>query len=345
MSRTVPGVAAPSLASRLEDDPFRAAGGVSYRRLHTRSLVNRCSSPKAPFEWTANPYRGCAMGCRYCYASYTHEYVGLDATADFHSTIFAKTGGELETARALARAAARGELVALGTATDPYQPAEATLRVTRGLLEAAARLRGLRLAIVTKGALVLRDLDVLQRLHARSTLTLSVSLISLDADLLRVLEPWAPAPSARLLVLRRLIEAGLEASLSVAPVLPGLTDSAAQLDSLFAAVRAVGVTRVVCRPLFLRSPTREAFLNFLGRAFPRLLPAYERAYARHSHLRGAYPERLRRLVARLAERHGLEASERSSAAGRAARQPTQLALWETPAETRVTDDTRTRAAR
>lgn len=328
MTRIVPGLAAPSLATRLDDEVVRVDGGVTYKRLHTRSLVNRCSSPNMPFEWTANPYRGCAMGCRYCYASYTHEYLGLDAAGDFHSTILAKTGGQAETARALARAAARRELIALGTATDPYQPGEAKLRVTRGLLEAALRVRGLRLAVITKGALILRDLDLLTRLHARAELTLSVSLIALDAELLRALEPWAPPPAARLEVMRRLAAAGLDVALSVAPVLPGLTDSEAALDALFAAARDAGVTRASCRPLFLRAPTRAIFLDFLGRAFPRLRPAYERAYARDAHLRGAYPERLRRVVTRLAARHGLALGERGSAAGRGVQQPRQLRLWE-----------------
>ena len=163
-----PGVAAPNLAPRMGLEVVRERAGVEYRELETRSLVNRCDSPRVPFEWTVNPYRGCAFGCRYCYATYTHEYLGLDANGGFHSTIYAKTGGLDEGARRLALAVRREERVALGTATDPYQPGEADLRITRRFLERAAQLRGLRLGITTKGAIILRDLDLLQRIHERS---------------------------------------------------------------------------------------------------------------------------------------------------------------------------------
>lgn len=327
--RIVASVPAPSLAARLEPEVFREQAGVRYRRLHARSLLNRCTSPDVPFEWTVNPYRGCAMGCRYCYAAYTHEFVGLSAAREFHSTIFVKQGAEAETASRLERAAARGELVALGTATDPYQPGEAEQRVTRRFLEAAARLRGLRLTVTTKGALVLRDLDLLARLTARSRLTLSVSLISPRADLLRRLEPWAPPPAVRLEVLRRLVAAGLDAALSVAPVLPGLSDAEADLDELFARAREAGVQRVGWRPLFLRSPTREIFLRFVAGEFPHLLAAYERAYARSAHLGGAWAARLRARVARLGARHGLHvgSDDGHARAPRARRGAAQLVLW------------------
>jgi hypothetical protein len=197
-----------------------------------RSLVNKCDSPRVPFEWTVNPYRGCAMGCRYCYAAYTHEYLGLEAGGDsFHTAIYAKTGDLDETTRRLVTTARRGERVALGTATDPYQPGEADLRVTRRFLERAAQLRGLRLGITTKGAIVLRDLDLLLRIHERSRLSVQISLNSLDAELLRRIEPWAPPPEVRIEVLRRLAEAGLRVGLSLSPILPGITDQEEGLDA------------------------------------------------------------------------------------------------------------------
>ena len=152
-----PGVPAPNLAARLGREVVRERSGVEYRELRARSLVNRCASPRVPFEWTVNPYRGCAMGCRYCYAAYTHEYLGLEAAGSFHSTIYAKSFAEDETLRALTASARRGERVALGTATDPYQPGESELRVTRRFLECAAQVRGLRLGITTKGASSIRE--------------------------------------------------------------------------------------------------------------------------------------------------------------------------------------------
>ena len=188
-----PGVAAPNIAPLLGREVVRERAGVRYHELRARSLLNRCQSPRVPFDWTVNPYRGCAMGCRYCYAAYTHEFLGVSEPEAFHTVVYVKTGTEDETARRLPAIARRGQLVALGTATDPYQPGEADLRVTRRFLEAAAAVRGLRLGITTKGAVILRDIDLLRRIHERSALSVHVSLISLDADLLRRLEPLAPA--------------------------------------------------------------------------------------------------------------------------------------------------------
>jgi DNA repair photolyase len=318
------GVAAPSLAPLMARGTLRVHGGVEYRELRTRSLVNRCVSERVPFDWTVNPYRGCAMGCRYCYAAYTHEFMGIDPRRSFHSLVFVKRGGEAETARALARAARRGELLALGAATDPYQPAEAAERVTRRFLEQAVQLRGLRLGITTKGALVLRDLDLLRRIHERSRLSIHVSLVSARAELIRELEPLAPPPEVRIEVMRRLAEAGLEVGLSLAPILPGITDAEADLDALLAQVAAAGVRRASANLLFLRSPTREKYLAYLAQAFPRLLEAYQYAYAGRVYLRGRYRERTLALVERLRRKHGLTDgwAERESSPA-----PAQLSLW------------------
>src|SRR5260370_40352728 len=159
-----PGSQAPHLASLMGRDALSERGGVTYRELEPRSRLNRCYSPHLPFRWTVNPYRGCAMGCRYCYAAYTHEFMGIAGGDEFHSTVYAKAGGETETARRLRVVGGRGELVALGTATDPYQPGEAEVKVTRHFLELGARQRGLRLSVTTKGALALRRPGLLLRI-------------------------------------------------------------------------------------------------------------------------------------------------------------------------------------
>jgi DNA repair photolyase len=322
----LPGVPAPSLASRIGRDVVRERSGVVYRELETRSLVNKCDSPRVPFEWTVNPYRGCAIGCRYCYAAYTHEYLGLEAAQGFHSAIYVKTGGLDESARRLLAIARRGERVALGTATDPYQPGEAHMRVTRRFLEQAAQLRGLRLGITTKGAIVLRDLDLLRRIHERSRLSVQVSLNSMDAELVRKTEPWAPPPEARIEVLRRLVEAGLRVGLSVSPILPALTDREEDLDALLGRAAAAGVKHMWGSLLFLRSPTKEKYFEFLAREFPRYLEAHQRAYARKSHLSGGYRARIEGIVRRLREKHGLE-REDAAQGGAWARLPEQLDLF------------------
>jgi DNA repair photolyase len=281
-----------------------------------------------PFEWTVNPYRGCAMGCRYCYATYTHEFMGITSPESFHSTVFVKRGAEKETARRLALVVRRGGRIALGTATDPYQPGEPQEGITRRFLETVAQHRGVRLGITTKGAAILRDIDLLKRIHARSALSIHVSLISLDAALLRKVEPWAPTPEVRIDVLRRLAEAGLPVGLSVAPILPALTDGEAALRALLERAAGAGVRRLSYTVLFLRSPTREKYLRWIAAEFPRYLAAYESAYAHRAYLRGPYRERLRRTMEGLRDAYGF--SSDFDQGGSAARLPVpgkQLSLW------------------
>jgi len=299
-----PGVPAPNLAGRMGEEDLREQGGVTYRELRSRSLLNKCDSPRMPFTWTVNPYRGCAMGCRYCYATYTHEFMGITTPEAFHSLVYVKTGAEEETARRLAAVVKRGERIALGTATDPYQPGEARARVTRRFLEMVAQHRGARLGIVTKGALLLRDLGLLQTIHARSRLSIHVSLITPHAELARRLDPWAPPPDVRIEVLRRLVDAGLEACLGLAPVLPGLTDDEASLDLLLGRVAAAGVRRMFSNVLFLRSPTKEKFLRWLAAEFPAYTEAYSDAYSERVYLRGRYRDTIDARVRALRTKHG-----------------------------------------
>lgn len=301
-----PGVPAPNLAPLLGQD-LREKGGVTYRELRARSLLNKCDSPRMPFTWTVNPYRGCAMGCRYCYATYTHEFMGISTPEDFHTLVYVKIGAEEETARRLAAVVRRGERIALGTATDPYQPGEAESRVTRRFLEMVAVHRRARLGITTKGALVLRDLDLLQRINERSELSVHVSLTSPRADLLRRLEPLAPPPEVRMEMMRRLSEAGVETWLGLAPILPAITDAETDLDLLLGQVRAAGVRHLFSNMLFLRSPTREKYLRWLEAEFPRYLEAYRKAYEGRVYLDGPYRRRIRDLVDRLKQKHGFEA--------------------------------------
>src|SRR2546428_10819953 len=249
-----PGVPAPSLAARMGMDDLREQGGVTYRELRSRSLLNKCTSPRMPFRWTVNPYRGCAMGCRYCYATYTHEFMGIATPEEFHSTVYVKQGHEARTAADLGRLVRKRELIALGTATDPYQPAEAEAKVTRRFLEAVAQHRGARLGITTKGALVLRDLDLLRRISERSSLSVHVSLNSPHADLLRKIEPWAPPPEVRIEVMRRLAEAGIEGWVGLAPVLPALPGTEGDLDPPLRGVAAAGGGR----PVFAGASPRAA---------------------------------------------------------------------------------------
>jgi DNA repair photolyase len=319
------GIPAPSIAPLLGTRVVREQGGVRYLDIESRSLVGRASRRGYPFDWTANPFRGCAIGCRYCYAAYTHGFLGRDAASEFHSVVFVKKGWEAGTRNRLATAARRGDVVALGTGTDPYQPAEGTARVTRRFLELAAQVRGLRLTVTTKGPLVLRDVDLLDRIRARGSVSIAVSLISPRADLLRRIEPWAAPPRVRLEVMRRLVGERFDVGVAIAPILPALTDAEADLETLVAAVAAAGVRRLSWRLLFLRSPTREKYLDWLGREFPRHLADYRSAYAGGPHLDGSYPEAVGATMERLRHRYRLH--ERTFAR-RGPERPRQLELWD-----------------
>jgi len=321
------GIPAPSMAPRLGREVLRDRGGVEYRALATRSLVNRCVSKRMFFEWTANPYRGCAMGCRYCYATYTHEYLGVSDPEAFHTRVYFKTGGEEETARRLDAVRRRGEWIALGTATDPYQPGESELQVTRRFLEICVQHRGLKLTITTKGAGILGDLDLLARIHKRSSLRVHVSLISPDAELSRRLEPLAPPPVVRLEMMRRLVESGIDVSHTLAPILPGITDAEDALDELLGRVREAGVRVFTYTTLFLRSPTREKYLRFVATEFPRYLAAYQHAYARSAYLGGTYRKRLRVLMEKLRVKHGFAGKADALPAEMGPRPVQQLGLF------------------
>jgi DNA repair photolyase len=304
-------------------EDLRERGGVTYRELRTRSLIGKCTSPRMPFTWTVNPYRGCAMGCRYCYAAYTHEFMGITTPETFHSLVYVKTGGEEETARRLALAVRRGERIALGTATDPYQPGEAQSRVTRGFLEMVARHRNARLGIVTKGALILRDLDLLRRIHERSRLSVHVSLITPDAALARKLDPWAPPPDVRIEVMRQLVEAGVVTWLGLAPVLPAITDDEPSLDRLLGLVAGAGVRHMFSNVLFLRSPTKEKFLRWLAVEFPAYLEAYTRAYGERVYFEGRYRRTIDERVRALKRKHDFLDAERD----RDFEEPEQMPLF------------------
>jgi len=321
-----PGVPAPNLAPLMGSDDVRERGGVRYREIKARSLLNRCDSPRMPFTWTVNPYRGCAMGCKYCYAAYTHEFLGIEVPEQFHSLVYVKTGAEDETARRLGAIIRRGELIALGTATDPYQPAEAEARVTRRFLEMVAAHRDVRLGIVTKGAIILRDLELLETINRRSKLWVRVSLISPHADLVRRLDPWAPPPVVRIDMMRQLHEAGIDAGLGLAPVLPALTDDEPSIDRLLGEVATTGVRRMFMNVLFLRSPTKEKYLRWLAADYPRYLEAYERAYAGRVYLNGPYRDRLKEMVGRLKRKHGFH--EKDGDGRSPAGVPEQMRLWD-----------------
>src|SRR5882757_3970199 len=203
-----------------------AKRGTEYFLLPVRSILNHCDSDRVPFTWTVNPYRGCEFGCQYCYARYTHEYMDLDS-ADFERKIYVKQDCGPLAGRDLATEKVQGEHIAIGTATDPYQPAEREFGTTRAILEQMATRKGLSVSITTKSNQVVRDLDLLLRIAAHSTVHVNMSITTLRPRLARMLEPRAPRPDLRLQAVRELRDAGIAAGVFAMPVLPGLTDAEA----------------------------------------------------------------------------------------------------------------------
>ena len=289
--------------------------GTEYFLLPVRSILNRCNSPRVPFEWTVNPYRGCEFGCRYCYARYTHEFMELDA-ADFEHKIYAKQNAAALIDRDLsehlqppacpeATDSGRGEHIAIGTATDPYQPAEREFGVTRGILERLAEREGLNLSITTKSNLVVRDLELLVRIAARSSLSINVTVTTLRPRLARLLEPRAPRPDLRLAAVRQLRDAALQVGVFAMPVLPGLTDREADLDALVRAARDAGAQWLGAQVLFLMPAAQKIFFTFLEEKFPRLARRYREFYARNAYGQEGYRREITALVRRLRAKYGL----------------------------------------
>jgi DNA repair photolyase len=261
-----------------------------------------------PFRWTINPYRGCEFGCKYCYARYTHEFMELRDPAEFEHKIFAKQFDAARFREELQRLP-RGECVALGTATDPYQPAERRYGVTRRMLEAFAAMGGLRLGITTKSGLVARDIELLVEIARRNYLMIAVTVTTIDAHLARLLEPMAPRPDLRLAAVSELSRAGLRATVNCCPVLPLINDSEAALDALARAAREAGAARLGANVLFLKPCAWAVFLPFLEQEFPALVRRYRERYEHSAYLRGAYPETIRERMDRVRRRHGFDRND------------------------------------
>ncbi|HTT23511.1 MAG TPA: radical SAM protein [Candidatus Sulfotelmatobacter sp.] len=288
-----------------EGESIREGHNIEYFTLQAKSLLNRCISKRQmPFSWTINPYRGCEFGCRYCYARYTHEFMEMRDGMEFERKIYVKqhAAGLL---RHELRKVKPHESIALGTATDPYQPAERRYEVTRGILGEFSRHRGFELGIVTKSNLVVRDLDLLKQVAHSNRLSVHVTITTLDVNLARILEPRAPRPDLRLDAVRMLAQAGLRVGISCSPVVPGITDSPADLEGLIRAAAEAGADYVFANPLFLKPCSAAIFLPFLEQNFPHLAENYRQRYHDRAFLPPAYAKRLSQLIARLRQKYKL----------------------------------------
>jgi DNA repair photolyase len=300
------------------------ARGASFHEIPVKAILNSPASTGMGF-WSLNPYVGCEFGCTYCYARETHKWrieraegptIGQDdrgrlSPADaFERQILVKTSAAAVLKRTLFPARLAGSTLVIGTATDPYQPAERQFRLTRQILEALLSWKGLALGIITKSPLIIRDIDLLVQLKERHELSVNISIASADAALLRRIEARSPAPHARLRALSRLTENGIHAGLLIAPVLPGITDSRDSLAALMAAGKAAGARYAVGSALRLGPATRSRFLPHLAHEFPELAGRYARRYENRQMPGRDYTEALSARIRALQAEYGFPVPER-----------------------------------
>ncbi len=295
------GIAKLAAASEL----LEAKKRVDYFEIETRQFLGRCSGTRMPFVWTINPYRGCEFGCKYCYARYAHEFMELRDPLQFERKIFAKQFHP-EAFRAELRKVKLGQSIWIGTATDPYQPAERRYRVTRSILEVFAREKGHRLGITTKSDLIGQEANLLAEVAGANIIQINMTITTLDESLARLIEPMAPRPTLRLEAIRRLAEAGLRVTVLASPVMPLINDSQASLNALCATAKEAGAASFSAAPLFLKPCAAQVFLPFLQENFPRLVGKYKERYQASAYLKGHYPETLRDRVRAIVARHSME---------------------------------------
>jgi DNA repair photolyase len=316
----------------------RRQRGTTFEALPVKAVLNSPASTGMGF-WSLNPYVGCEFGCTYCYARDAHRWVveraegqgisgfrdsgigGLDGREEsipespnpgipeFERRIFIKPEAATVLRRTLDASKLAGATLVIGTATDPYQPAERRFRLTRSLLEALLGWRRLSIGLITKSPLIVRDLDLLQRLAQRHELSVNLSLASVDPKIIRRLELRSPLPATRLRALRRLTEGGIHAGLLIAPVLPGITDSRASLAAVMAAAREAGAHYVAAAPLRLAATARARFLPHLEREFPQLAARYFRHYHGRTNPRRDYARALAARVRALQREYGFPTDE------------------------------------
>ncbi|MFJ2441428.1 Rv2578c family radical SAM protein [Streptomyces sp. NPDC087658] len=292
-----------AVTTRTFDTPeFR---GVTFHEIRARSIVNRVpGASRMPFEWTVNPYRGCTHACVYCFARKTHSYLDLDTGLGFDSQIVVKINAPELVRRQLASPQWRGAHIAMGTNVDCYQRAEGRYRLMPGIIT-ALRDRANPFSILTKGTLILRDLELLREAAAVTEVGISVSVGFVDEELWRTVEPGTPSPGRRLDVVRAMATAGIDCGVLMAPVVPFLGDRPDQLRETVRAIAAAGATSVTPLALHLRPGAREWFMEWLGRHHPGLVARYERLYADGAYAPKWYRRRITRQVHELAAEFGI----------------------------------------
>jgi DNA repair photolyase len=302
-TRQVAGLVKAGGTAALVDADLKA-DTARYQEVTCRSALNRVEG--MPFQWTLNPYRGCTHGCHYCFARRYHVQFEMNSDDDFAGLVLVKRNFVEVLCRELDKPSWRREQVALGTATDPYQPIEGHYRITRASVEALARART-PVGIITKGPMVVRDRDVLADLTRRASgSTVYMSVPTVDEDAWRTLEPGTAHPLQRLRAVRELTEAGINVGVLMAPIVPGFSSSRSKIERTIKAIADHGARFVGCNVMYLQDGTRTHFMKFLDREFPSMTPRFEQLYARTSPPE-SYQNEIRAMVRVLQSRYGLTA--------------------------------------
>jgi len=284
------------------------ADAARYQEVRCRSALNAVKG--MPFDWTLNPYRGCTHACHYCYARRYHTQFELGADDEFASMIFVKTNLVDVLRRELAKPSWENAYVAVGTATDCYQPIEGHYRLTRGALEALAEFRN-PAGIITKGPMIVRDRDVLADLSERAGCTVYISVPCVDEDVWRALEPGTAPPLQRLRAVRQLVDAGIRTGVLMNPIVPGISSKPSRLERTIKAIADHGAAFAGCNVMFLEGGTRDHFLRWLSDAFPHLSDGYRELYAR-KYAPASYRKEVLTMVEALRAKYGIGARERTN---------------------------------
>jgi DNA repair photolyase len=290
----------------------RRADEARYQEITCRSALNAVRG--MPFGWTLNPYRGCTHGCHYCFARRYHVQFEMDSDDEFASVILVKRNFLEVLRKELDRPSWIREQVALGTATDPYQPIEGHYRLTRGTIEALTHART-PMGLVTKGPMVVRDRDVLMDLSRAASCMVYMSVPTIDEDAWRTLEPGTAHPLQRLRAVRELVDSGVNAGVLMSPIVPGFTSSRAKVERTIKAIADHGARFVGCNVMYLEDGTRSHFMKFIEREFPAMTPRFERLYAK-KYPPEKYQNEVRAMVRVLQERYGLAKRQRPEEAPR-----------------------------
>jgi DNA repair photolyase len=286
-------------------DARRRGDAATYQEIRCRSALNRVKG-KAYMQWSLNPYRGCTHGCHYCFARRYHSHVGLDDQPggdSFANVIFVKTNFVEVLRRELDRPSWTKEGIGFGTATDPYQPIEGTYKISRGTLE-ALRDAATPVGIVTKGPMIVRDIDVLQDLSKVTTCRVHMSVPTVDEDAWDKLEPGVAHPMQRLRAVKQLVDAGIDCGVLMAPIVPGFSTQPAKIERTIKAIADSGATSIGAMVMHMDGGTRDHFMALLQREYPDLVTMYEQLYASR-YVKKDYEKRVQEVVSLMRQRYGV----------------------------------------